>query len=263
MPPLGEIDYLTHLRADSARFAEVLGAADPALPVPTCPGWTASDLLWHLAEVQLFWATIVERRLADPGPADAAQPDRPQGHDELVDLVRTAGGRLVAALEATPKDTPIWTWFENDRSAGFAYRRQAHEAVIHRLDAEHTTGQVTDVDAELATDGVAEVFDCMYSTVPGWAEVASPGPVGRVTTTDTGAEWLVQVGSWSGTSPRTGTSYTDEGSLRLVALGAPAFSVSGAARDLDAWLWNRPAREEIQLAGDYERFAAIIRAGVQ
>jgi uncharacterized protein (TIGR03083 family) len=263
MPAIGEIDYLTHLRADSARFAEVLGAADPALPVPTCPGWTVSDLLWHLCEVQLFWAIIVERRLADPGPADAAKPNRPQGHEELVDLVRTTSERLASALEATPKDTAIWTWFKDDRSAGFAYRRQAQEAVIHRLDAEHTTGQVTDVDPELATDGVAEVFDWMYSMVPGWAEVGPPGPVGRVTTTDTGAQWLVRVGSWSGTSPRTGTSYTDEGSLRLVALGAPVFSVSGTARDLDAWLWNRPAREQIQLAGDYERFAAIIRAGVQ
>ncbi len=103
----------------------------------------------------------------------------------------------------------------------------------------------------------------MYSTVPGWATTGAPGPIGKVRTTDTGAEWLVQVGSWSGTSPRTGTEYTDEGSLLLVDSGEPTFTVSGTARDLDAWLWNRPTLGEIALDGDDEPFGAVIRSGVQ
>lgn len=266
MPAIGDLDYLAHVRADSARFAEVLAAADPSLPVPSCPDWTAADLLWHLAEVQLLWGTIAEQRRTEPPTDDDRAPERPDDPGELVEFFRTSSAKLVAALESTPPDTSVWTWFRPDQTVGFLRRRQAHEALIHRLDAELTTGQVTDIDAGLATDGVAEVFDCMYSTVPRWAATGPDGPLGRVTATDTGAQWLVKVGSWSGTSPRTGTTYPDEGSLVLADSADPAdvtFSIAGTARDLDAWLWNRPPLGEIAVAGDYERFVAVIRQGVQ
>lgn len=263
MPPIGDVDYLAHLRADSARFVEVLVAADPAAPVPTCPGWTAADLLWHLGEVQLSWGTIAEQRRTTPPDDDDSGWERPGDYEALVEFFRSSSGTLIAALESTPPETPVWTWFRPDQTVGFLRRRQAHEAVIHRLDAELTTGQVTDIDPALATDGVAEIFDCMYGPAPGWATAGPPGPLGRIATSDTEAEWLVEVGSWSGTSPRTGTEYSDEGSLTIVADGDPTFSVTGSAEDLDAWLWNRPTRGEIALAGDYERFAAVIREGVQ
>ncbi|HEY8300880.1 MAG TPA: maleylpyruvate isomerase family mycothiol-dependent enzyme [Jatrophihabitans sp.] len=263
MPAIGQLDYLAHVRADSERLTAVLADADPATRVPSCPDWTVADLLWHLGEVQAFWATMVARRLTDPSVAEQDEPERPDGYAAVLAFFREATARLADALDTTPDDTAVWTWFRADRTAGFVRRRQAHEAVIHRLDAELATGQVTDIDPALATDGVAEVFDWMYSAVPGWATAGTPGPIGRVRTSDTGTEWLVQVGSWSGTSPRTGTAYTDEGSLVLVDSGEAAFSVSGTARDLDAWLWNRPTLGEIALDGDYERFVGVIRSGVQ
>ena len=46
------LDLLAAVRAESARFADALEATDPAAPVPTCPDWTAADLLWHLAQEQ-------------------------------------------------------------------------------------------------------------------------------------------------------------------------------------------------------------------
>lgn len=263
MPAIGQLDYLAHVRAESARFAAVLADADPAAPVPSCPDWTTADLLWHLGEVQSFWATMVAGRLTDPGAAEGDEPERPAAYADLLAFFRATSARLADALADTADDTPVWTWFRADRTAGFVRRRQAHEALIHRLDAELTTGQLTDLDPALATDGVAEVFDWMFSGVPGWATPGAPGPIGAVRTTDTGAEWLVQVGSWSGTSPRTGTEYADEGSLVLVDTGEPAFSVSATARDLDAWLWNRPPLGEVALHGDCAPFVAVIRSGVQ
>ena len=239
----------------------MLADADPDTRVPSCPDWTVADLLWHLGEVQSSWATIVAQRLTDP--AGAEDPVRPDGYEAVLAFARSAARQLTDALATTPDDTAVWTWFRTDQTVGFVRRRQAHEAVIHRLDAELATGQVSDIDPALATDGVAEVFDWMYSTVPGWATTGPPGPIGRVHTTDTGAEWLVQVGTWSGTSPRTGTEYNDEGSLLLLDSGSPTFTVSGTARDLDAWLWNRPPLTEIELAGDYEQFVRVIRSGVQ
>jgi uncharacterized protein (TIGR03083 family) len=257
------LDYLEHIRSDSARFADLLAGADPSATVPSCPDWTAADLLWHLAEVQNFWGAIVRDRLLDPDAADRSQPSRPSDYGELVDTYRAASSGLVDALATTPDKTTVWTWFAADQSAGFVRRRQAHEALIHRLDAELTTGTVTDLDAGLATDGVAEVLEWMYSEVPEWATAGPDGPTGRLATSDTGREWLVRIGSWSGTSPNTGNTYTDEGTLSLVASGEPDFEVSGAARDLDAWLWNRPTWEQVRLTGDYQQFQQLIRTGVQ
>jgi uncharacterized protein (TIGR03083 family) len=257
------MDYLAHVRAESERFAQALSACDPAAPVPSCPDWTAADLLWHLAEVQLFWGTIVAERLREPDGADAGKPARPDDYSALLASYLTASSTLVDALAATPDEVEVWTWFDADHSVGFIRRRQAHEALIHRLDAELTAGDLTDVDAELATDGVAEVLDWMYSGVPSWATPAATGPIGRITTTDTEGSWLVRVGSFSGTSPNTGTVYTDEGTITRVDEGEPTFSVTGTARDLDAWLWNRPTSTDIDLAGDHGDFVRIIRSGVQ
>ncbi len=257
------MDFIAHVRAESARFAAVLADADPTARVPSCPDWTAADLVWHLGEVQLFWATIVAERLDDPGAADEAKPPRPDDYGDLLAFYRRAGTTLADALDATPPSTTVWTWFDADQSAGFVRRRQAHEALIHRIDAELTTDRLSDVDPQLATDGVAEVLDWMYSGVPAWASRSRSGPVGRLATTDTDTTWLVQVGAFDGTSPNSGNTYTDEGTITRVEEGEPTFSVSGRARDLDAWLWNRPTLTEITLDGDSGRFVGIIRSGIQ
>jgi uncharacterized protein (TIGR03083 family) len=258
------IDFLAHIRAESARFLDALSDTDPAAPVPTCPDWTAADLLWHLAEVQLLWGTIVRDRLDDPDPAEAAKPPRPADYGELSELYREASATLVNALAETADDVAVWTWLDREQTAGFVRRRQAHEALVHRIDAELTAGHpVSDIDRALATDGVLEVLDWMYGGVPDWATHTIDGPVGRVATTDTGAEWFVQLGRWSGHSPNTGKDYTDELTMTLREAGATAFTVSGASRDLDAWLWNRPTWQDVALDGDTAGFEAVIRSGVQ
>jgi uncharacterized protein (TIGR03083 family) len=256
------IDYLAHLRADSARFLDVLTAADPDARVPPCPDWTAADLLWHLGEVQHFWGTIVHDRLTDPR-GSYEEPVRPDGHRALVDFFGSSSALLIDSLANTADDVAVWTWLDADQSVGFVRRRQAHEALIHRLDAELVAGAVTDLDAELATDGVLEAVEWMFGGAPGWATTEPDGPVGRLATTDTGGSWLVQVGRWSGTSPRTNKTYTDEHMLFLVPEGTPSFEISGTARDLDAWIWNRPPLGVVSRAGDTAAFEAIIKTGVQ
>jgi uncharacterized protein (TIGR03083 family) len=255
------IDYLAHLRADSARFAEVLAVCDPTAPVPTCVGWTAADLLWHLGEVQHSWGTIVRDRLSDWD--QYTPPVRPEGRAGLLAFFEDASRTLVEALASTSDEVRVWTWFEGDQSVGFVRRRQAHEALIHRLDAELTAGTVTGFDAELATDGVLEAVEWMFGGAPSWATAAKDGPLGRLVTIDTGATWLVQVGHWSGVGPESGTVYADEAMLFLVADGEPTFEVRGSARDLDAWVWNRPGFAEVKRSGEMADFEAVIRAGVQ
>lgn len=194
------LDFLAHLRSESARFAEVMRGADPSARVPTCPEWDAADLLWHLAEVQLFWGAIVRDRLLDPEPVDGVMPPRPADHAGLLALFDEANGTLIEALANTADDVHVWSW-SDDETVGFVRRRMAQEALVHRLDAELTVGSVTDLDAALATDGVHEALQHFYGGHPPWSDYSAGGPVGRVRTTDTGAEWLLRLGSFSGLSP--------------------------------------------------------------
>lgn len=258
------LDYAAHLRSDAARFAEALRSADPAARVPSCPDWDADDLLWHLAEVFSFWGTVVRDRLDDPAAAEAAEPARPADRDGLLALYDDARTQLIDALTSTPDDVAVWTW-SDDQSAGFVRRRMAHEALIHRLDAELTVGAVPAVDAELAADGIHEALRHFFGGAPAWSTYRGDGPVGRVRVADTGDEWLFQLGGFSGVSPNTGKTYDHEPVLELVESGSPSFTVTGSARDVDAWLWNRPPLAEPIVEGsdaDFQAFAAIVAKGI-
>jgi uncharacterized protein (TIGR03083 family) len=264
--------YLAHLRRESDRFGQVLAGTDPRAPVPSCPGWDRDDLLWHLAEVQWFWGTVVRERVTETERAEELELDRPAGQQALWALFRQAAADLAAALESTPAQTPAWTW-AREQTVGFSVRRQAHEALIHRVDAELTAdpagGARTPIDPALAADGVDEVLRLMYGDAPDWATVV-PLELGRlrVTATDTGASWLVSPARFTGVSPRSGKGY-DDPFLQTAEQddGSPAnASISGAAADLDCALWNRPAVAVVQRSGDealLSAFDVVIRQGVQ
>lgn len=260
-----------HIAVESRRFQEVLRDADPASRVPSCPDWSVDDLLWHLAEVQLFWAEVVERRLQEPEQAEAAKPERPTDHADLVTLVEQATQKLLDSLAATPDSEPVWTWAQ-ERTAGFVRRRQAHEALVHRVDAELAAGQRTPMDPTLATDGVDEALCVMFGGIPGWATfTADPGVI-RLHTTDTGTGWDVTTGRFRGSSPHSGTTY-DEPALvdvetegDVAGEGGPVAVVTASAGDLDLWLWGRVADDVLVVDGDrraVERLKAVVAEGIE
>ena len=241
------LDYVEYIRAESARFSELLRTCDPARPVPSCPDWDASDLLWHLTEVQAFWGEIVASRAQSP--EEVPKPDRPPSHSELVDAFQHWSDYLVAALEDADDATPVWTWAE-DHSVAFIRRRQAHEALIHRLDAELVTGQVTPLPSELAADGVLEVLDVMYGGCPPWGSFTPDGRGLVVSCTDTGDQMEVMIGRFTGTDPADGTSY-DEVDLSVGTLAtSPQARVSATADDLDSWMWHRRDASGVTFEGD-------------
>src|SRR4051794_29293846 len=201
------LDYLHHLERESARFGSALVAAPADKPVPSCPGWTATDLLWHLAEVQWFWGEIV--RSGATSPEEYAEPERPVDRAALEAFYRVASAGLVAALAAADPATPAWTW-SSDQTVGFIRRRQAHEALIHRVDAELAAGDRTPIDPLLAADGIDEALRVMYGGHPEWATFAAePGRAVRITTTDIGRSWVVTLGRFHGTRPKDGTAYDE------------------------------------------------------
>lgn len=244
--------YLSAIESESARFREVLGGADPAAPVPSCPAWGAQELLNHLTDVQARWAWTVANRpkaqdeMPERGPAPASYADGLAAFDE-------ASAALVAALRDADADDPAWTW-SKEQTVGFILRRQAHEALIHRLDAELTAlGRFGELDPALASDGVEEVLDVMFGGCPEWGEFSPLPHYIRVEMTDTGEHVWVQLGRFSGTDPSDGTHY-DEDDIHVVADPGvePDAVISSPAGVMDARLWRRGDGDAIHLAGDLE-----------
>ena len=261
------LDYLAHLRENSARFVAVLRDAPADGAVPTCPEWRADDLLWHLGEVQWFWGTVVRDRVSDPG--GITHPDRPADRQGLLTFFEEATLLLQSSLAEVDPAEHRWTW-ARDQTAGFIRRRQAHEALIHRIDAELTADvQRATVDATLATDGVDEALRVMFGGRPEWASVTKHDKDAalRIRTTDTGTTWYFTLATIGGTSPD-GAVYTDEPALVVAEAdpGTPAAAtVEGAAADLDCWLWGRPTIGALYRSGEevvHERFQDIVAQGV-
>lgn len=260
MARLDRDDYVRHLRADSARFRTVLADCDPATQVPGCPDWSAADLLWHLAEVQWFWGRTVRTRPTAPGEADEG-PERPPTYDGLLAAFDEYSAALAAELAAADPADPAWTWSQ-EQTVGFVVRRQAHEALIHRLDAEQAAGQTTPLDPVLAADGVDECLDVMFGGCPPWGSFAGLPHYVRVDLTDSGESIWVQIGRFTGTDPDDGVHH-DVDDISVVAdpgVDADA-SVRGPAAALDAWLWRRGDDGEIRVTGDravYDHFRLAV-----
>jgi uncharacterized protein (TIGR03083 family) len=253
-----DLDYLAHLRAESARFVEVLREAEPGVAVPSCPDWETDDLLWHLGEVQSFWATIVEEAVTDP--SDLEKPDRPTDREGLLAFYDAASAKLQRVLAETDPAATRWTWAE-EQTAGFIRRRQAHEALIHRVDAELTTGaDRMAIDAALATDGVDETLRIMFAGVPAWGHLEpDPEATVRFTARDSERSWLVTLGRFTGTDPD-GVAH-DEPDLTVADTDPgedTAATLSGTAADLDCYLWGRPPVGRIEHSGDEAVLAGLL-----
>jgi uncharacterized protein (TIGR03083 family) len=260
MSRLDAATYIGHLRRESARFREVLAGCGPGVGIPSCPGWDTSDLLFHLARVQGFWATIVRTRPA-PVDRDAPEPRRAASYDALLAHFDESHAALVAELEAADPADVAWTW-STEQTVGFTIRRQAHEALIHRLDAEQAAGTVTPLDPGLAADGVRETLEVMFGSTPPWGEFHPLSQHVRVDCTDTGDATWVQLGTLTGTDPATGETL-DEGDIRVVDDPGvePDAVVAGPAGALDAWLWRRGDDGSIVVHGDrdsYDRFRLAV-----
>jgi uncharacterized protein (TIGR03083 family) len=261
MTRLSPTSYLSHIEDESARLREALADAAPTARVPACPDWTAHDLLAHHTSVLEFWSGVVTNRPA--APQDEGEQDLTgSSHDELLERHERASDGLVRALTGLPEGEPAWTW-SDDQTVGFILRRQALEALVHRIDAEQTRGRSTDVDALLAADGVLEVLDVMYGGTPPWGTWEPTDGTVRVDVTDTGHQFWVQLGEFNGTHPRTGEELTGEVDFHVVAAPEsadtePDVVVDGTSEVLLGWLWHRADRAGVSMTGDAEVLARML-----
>lgn len=174
------VEWIDLLETTTARFADVLETGDLAAPVPTCPGWTLTDLGEHTRWVHTWAAHAITAGTPD-GDTPAAGADR----EALVAGYRDAAATLIDVLRATAPDAAAWT-FGPEPVSSFWRRRQVHEVTLHLYDALASQGRTADwtIDPALAWDGVEEVATLFY---PRQLRLGRTGPLPapvRITATD-------------------------------------------------------------------------------
>lgn len=248
----GPIAYYT------GRLADLADGAGPSTPVRTCGDWTMAELVWHLTEVQDFWAWIIANRPA--GPEAYPQPSRHDG--ALVENLRAVNAALVTALEAASTGEKAWSWHPEFQSVDFTWRRQSHEALIHCFDAVLAVDAPRpEVSSLLAADGFDELVTVVAGGVPEWATYHGSEDRLLVEAEDSGDHWNLEFGALSGTSPG-GTTYDKLATLAVVDPSLPFRTRIGAdALDLDLWGWGRGDRAQLGLEGDValaDRLQALV-----
>ena len=225
--------FLDALRRDTSAFEADITTAGWTATVPSCPGWTASDLCWHLTEVLAFWGTVVAERRQDlHGLKRLQRPDDAQ----LLALFAQQASFVIGALASATPGEMIWTW-TNDRTVGFAGRRMAHETAVHACDAALAAARVPAMDSTLASDGIDEFLEHFVHRALPDAE-----PIGgsvHVHCGDVPGEWTIQP------PPTPGERYSV---TREHAKGDCA--LRGEAANLLFALWRRTGPESIDIVGD-------------
>lgn len=183
----------TRDRAAAAGLIERAGAEiaatcrrAPHAPVPSCPGWSISDLTTHMGQIHGWAAGLVMG--GPPGPL----PELPDG-TAPADWADQARANLVGAIEASDPDREVWT-FIGPRPASWWWRRQVNETAVHAWDATSAVGSAWPMPAELAADALDEAIAVFLPRR--WGHRSPEWGAGRTVhlhRTDGEGEWLIRI----------------------------------------------------------------------
>jgi uncharacterized protein (TIGR03083 family) len=219
---------LAALEREAERILSLVEDAgvDGIRPVPTCPDWTLEQIPSHLGRVYAMVSTVLQGEPERP-PDREKIPRRPEGQSPT-EWMRARFEILVSLLRDASEDCRRWNFVTGPSSpVAFWWRRQLHETLIHRVDAELAAGQpVTPVDPEIAVDGIGDFFVMTRLRRVEGDEIASgEGMSIHLHPTDAGsdAEWTIDGASGA---------YAQAHLKADVALQGPAWA-------LDRWCWRR------------------------
>ncbi|MFI7062023.1 maleylpyruvate isomerase N-terminal domain-containing protein [Kribbella sp. NPDC050124] len=242
------IDHLAEFERTAAEFAAVLDTVDPAAAVPGCPGWTLADLALHLGSGQRWAASILLSGTRQK------VPEVLRTTASWADWYAGTTAALAAAIRAVDPDEPCWNFAPVEQRAGFWSRRRMHETVIHLVDAvqagaapdQRAASGLTAVPAELAADGVDEVFGVFLPRLLARGfEPAVTRQIG-IRATDTGDEWTL-----------TPVPQGDRPQVERAKATGEAV-LSGTAAELDLCLWKRLPGSVLTVEGDPAVAAAFL-----
>ncbi|MFD9411404.1 maleylpyruvate isomerase family mycothiol-dependent enzyme [Streptomyces sp. NPDC059989] len=258
---MDHIERISHFRAEASAFERAVrraldtGRAAPL--VPSCPGWSVSDLIGHLGGVHRFVAHILRERLTEaPDPGDLSlyglpahpdvlaawpRPERAPNRQPAPDALTAwyaEGARALAGLfrELGP-DVPVWSW-SAEQSSGFWLRMQTIELAVHRWDAQSATGTPGPLDPALAADAVDQAVTVMAPARHSQETArAAAGERYRFRRTDGPESWTVLF---------SGDEVVAESDPE-----APAdVEAEGPASDLALFLWGRQPAAALRVRGD-------------
>ncbi|MEU0989985.1 maleylpyruvate isomerase family mycothiol-dependent enzyme [Streptomyces sp. NPDC005953] len=232
--------YLELIRADSDRLL-LAASRNPGGAVPSCPGWTALDVVRHVGEVYEHKVLCME---LGREPQDHERKPQPDAASDVAAWFTALRDTLLNRLAALGPERKSPTWFSPDQTVGFWFRRMAHETVVHRVDAELACGQETPLAPEFAVDGVDEFLGFLtHDFGDGSAQVE--GADRTVALCCGGRQWLVTL---------------RESQVERAAEGAvPDARIEGEPGDLLLHLWGRLPADSRSLvsSGDATVLAAL------
>ena len=202
MPRLEFDDYLAHLRTESALLPGRAERLRPGRPGARLPGLDRG----RPALAPDRGAVVLEHDRAHPAGAARAttceRPDRPSSYDDLLAAFDTCSAGLVDELERADPAETAWSW-SAEQTVGFTFRRQAQEALIHRVDAEQTAGDrgVAPSTRRWPATGWTRPSTSCSGARRAWGVFHGLPHYVRFDITDTSEPIWVQLGRFVGTDP--------------------------------------------------------------
>lgn len=176
----------------AALFRAAVAQADPGARVPSCPGWTFTELIVHVGR----FAHTVARYLTT-APAVEVRPLPSPDLAEVADPLGYLDERLALAADAiarTPGNRPVWTFSPAAPDLAWVWqRRAAHELNLRRWDAQAALRTLVPTDPDQATDAIDELLGTLLAAR---LRLDSPPDVtgtAVVSTTDTERGWFVRL----------------------------------------------------------------------
>ncbi|MFF9864478.1 maleylpyruvate isomerase family mycothiol-dependent enzyme [Streptomyces sp. NPDC013953] len=223
----------------AARLVATVRDADPATPVPTCPGWTLADLVLHLGATHRWTEHLVRTRATRRVRTDEVPLGLTGEPGTRADWLARGAAACLRTLRAADPDAAMWS-HGADPHVRFFSRRLLFEAVVHLADAELALGEEPVVDPGIATDGVEEFLENLPH-VPWMAEPVSQlgrdRDVLRLCATDGTAGWTIALGGG-------GFAWRREARAAVEATA----TVRASAGDLLLYLYGRYRADDRRLA---------------
>ncbi|MEU0399642.1 maleylpyruvate isomerase N-terminal domain-containing protein [Streptomyces sp. NPDC006197] len=239
------------------RFAALVREADPATPVPACPGWTLADLTRHLGAVHRWTDHLVRTRATVRVRVQDLPLDPPSDPAAYADWLTEGADTVLTTLRTAAPDLPVWSPGA-DPHARYYPHRLLSEAVVHLADAEFALHGAAE---PIAPRVAAVALDHFLADAPYIPWIAEPlahldrdGAVLRLDARDTGAVRTLVLGgggfAWSredragresGAAEPTASVAADTGELLLLLhrrypADDPRFTRTGDRGLLDDWL---------------------------
>lgn len=244
------VEHRATIAREGERIASLPAGALDA-PVAACPGWTVERLIRHIGRIHV-WAASFLALGPDGGEPDAG-PVPPEG-PAILPWYREALDGLLAELDRHDPSEPVGS-FAGPTDVAFWLRRQAHEASVHRWDAEDavTPGGASPVPTDVAVDGIDEwlsLFVPRFLTVKGdGVPTDLVGATLHIHCTDDGlpdgtGEWLLRL--------------TTDGCEVERAHAKGDAALRGPASDLLLAVWHRVGLEAVDVVGDRDRAGTVL-----